>query len=581
MGLIRGEKTNDPLILFCGQLVDILSGRETCRDPSAAITVVGTGSKELLLERATKHLGFTVLECADVLRMTVNGHLDPKRRSQMGQFMTPAPVAKFMASLFADAPDLELRLLDPGAAVGSLTAAFVDNLFYRARRPRRIKVAAYEVEPILSNRLSTIFDECRAAGITCGIEFSGEIYKEDFIRTGCAILRDELLPEPNRLRRFTHVIVNPPYKKIRSESEYRKDLRSVGIETTNLYTAFLAISIKLLSEHGELVAIVPRSFCNGLYFRPFRNLLLGSMAIKHIHVFHSRKQAFKDDDVLQENIIFHAVKGAIPKRVAITASNGPDFDDMTIREVDYCQVVKADDPEHFIHIAAIESDQEVMDRMARFTHTLEDIGIGVSTGPVVDFRLRNFLVDRPEKGTVPLIYTAHFDGNIVRWPREDCRKPNAIRLSDSVRKWLMPNGCYVVTKRFSAKEERRRIVAAIHDETKVPGDLVGFENHLNVFHAHGKGLPSFLAWGLAIYLNTTLVDRYFRIFSGHTQVNATDLRKIPYPSVAVLEVLGRRIGLQFPDQTEVDRIFEEAIVLGGRGKLSARKCLEGSSRIQT
>ena len=533
------------------------------------------------MERATKHLGFSVLECADVLRMTVNGHLDPKRRSQMGQFMTPAPVAKFMASLFADAPELEVRLLDPGAAVGSLTAAFVENMFSKARRPRRIKVAAYEVEPILINRLVTTLDECCAAGKSYGIEFTGEIVKEDFIYAGCAILRDELPPGQKQIRNFTHIIINPPYKKIRSDSEYRKVLRSVGIETANLYTAFLAISIKLLSEHGELVAIVPRSFCNGLYFRPFRNLLLGSMALKHIHVFHSRKQAFKDDDVLQENIIFHAVKGAIPKRVAITASKGPDFDDMTIREVDYCQVVKADDPEHFIHIAAIESDQEVMDRMARFNHTLEDLGIGVSTGPVVDFRLRNFLVDRPEKGTVPLIYTAHFDGNIVRWPREDCRKPNAIRLADSVRKWLMPNGCYVVTKRFSAKEERRRIVAAIHDEKRVPGELVGFENHLNVFHARGKGLPLILAGGLAVFLNSTLVDQYFRIFSGHTQVNATDLRKIPYPSVVELEALGRKIGPQFPNQAEVDRIIEDTIIRGGRGKLSARKCLDGSSRIQT
>lgn len=499
----------------------------------------------------------------------------------MGQFMTPAPVARFMASLFADAPELEIRLLDPGAAVGSLTAAFADNLYSRSRRPRRVKVAAYEMEPMLADRLSTTVDECRAAGIPCGIEFSGEIFKEDFIHTGCSILRDDLLSEPKRLRSFTHVIMNPPYKKIRSDSEYRKDLRSVGIETTNLYAAFLAISIKLLSKYGELVAIVPRSFCNGLYFRPFRKLLLESMVLRHVHVFHSRKQAFKDDDVLQENIIFHAVKGAIPKRVAITASKGPDFDDMTIREVDYGHVVKADDPEHFIHIAAVESDQEVMDRMGRFNHTLGDLGIGVSTGPVVDFRLRNFLVDRPEKGTVPLIYTAHFDGNIVRWPREDCRKPNAIRLADSVRKWLMPNGCYVVTKRFSSKEERRRIVAAIHDEKRVPGELVGFENHLNVFHARGKGLPLILAGGLAVYLNSTLVDQYFRIFSGHTQVNATDLRKIPYPSVAQLEALGRRIGPKFPNQSEVDRIFEETIVLGNRGKLSARKCLDGSSRIHT
>ena len=532
------------------------------------------------MESAMKNSGLRVLEVADALRMTVNGHLDPKRRSQMGQFMTPAPVAKFMASLFADAPKLEIRLLDPGAAVGSLTAAFVDNLFSRAHRPHRIKVAAYEVEPILTNRLATTLDECCAAGTSCGIEFTGEIVKEDFIHAGCAILRGELPSGPKQLRSFTHAIINPPYKKIRSDSEYRKDLRSVGIETANLYAAFLAISIKLLSVHGELVAIVPRSFCNGLYFRPFRKLLLESMALKHVHVFHSRKQAFKDDDVLQENIIFHAVKGASPDRVVITASNGPDFGDMTIREVDYCQVVKVNDPEHFIHVAPIESDQIVMDRMARFSHTLEDLGIGVSTGPVVDFRLRNFLVDRPEEGTVPLIFTAHFDGNIIRWPREDCRKSNAIRLADPVRKWLMPNGCYVVTKRFSAKEERRRIVAAIHDEKKVPGNFVGFENHLNVFHMRGKGLPLILAKGLAVYLNSTLVDRYFRIFSGHTQVNATDLRKIPYPSSMELETLGRGIGSQFPNQEEVDLIFEEILFRGYEGNTSTRKCLDGSSRIQ-
>ena len=121
----------------------------------------------------------------------------------------------------------------------------------------------------------------------------------------------------------------------------------------------------------------------------------------------------------------------------------------------------------------------------------------------------------------------------------------------------MPNGCYVVTKRFSAKEERRRIVAAIHDEKSVPGEYVGFENHLNVFHQRGNGLPLILARGLAAYLNSTLVDQYFRIFSGHTQVNATDLRKLPYPSVAELKALGRRVTSKFPNQEEVDRLFDE------------------------
>ena len=53
--------------------------------------------------------------------------------------------------------------------------------------------------------------------------------------------------------------------------------------------------------------------------------------------------------------------------------------------------------------------------------------------------------------------------------------------------------------------------------------MLGFENHLNVFHQHKHGLPDNLAHGLAAFLNTTAVDEHFRRFNGHTQVNATDL----------------------------------------------------------
>src|SRR5207247_2066266 len=93
------------------------------------------------------------------------------------------------------------------------------------------------------------------------------------------------------------------------------------------------------------------------------------------------------------------------------------------------------------------------------------------------------------------------------------------------------NENYVLTKRFSAKEEKRRIVAAVHDAKRVPGPNVGFENHLNYFHKNGKGLDITLAKGLAAFLNWTLVDSYFRQFNGHTQVNATDLRSLKYPTL--------------------------------------------------
>lgn len=113
----------------------------------------------------------------------------------------------------------------------------------------------------------------------------------------------------------------------------------------------------------------------------------------------------------------------------------------------------------------------------------------------------------------------------------------------------------MLTKRFSSKEERRRVVAAIYDPHRVEAPLVGFENHLNYFHAGGKGLPSKLARGLALYLNSTLFDQYFRLFSGHTQVNATDLRKMRYPMREQLVQLGAHVKDRMPEQREVDEIL--------------------------
>ena len=124
----------------------------------------------------------------------------------------------------------------------------------------------------------------------------------------------------------------------------------------------------------------------------------------------------------------------------------------------------------------------------------------------------------------------------------------------------MPQGTYTLTRRFSSKEERRRIFAAVYDPARITTDRVGFENHLNVFHQQGKGLPPLLARGLALYLNSTLVDQYFRLFNGHTQVNASDLRALPYPGRAELIALGERAAAdKLPPQEIVDEWVNQII----------------------
>jgi len=188
----------------------------------------------------------------------------------------------------------------------------------------------------------------------------------------------------------------------------------------------------------------------------------------------------------------------------------------------------------------------------------------VSTGRVVDFRASDYLRDEHGIDTVPLIYPTHFSGGYVAWPKSGCRKPNALVNADSTHGLMVPSESYVLTKRFSSKEERRRVVAAVYDPSRLPKgiDQVGFENHLNYYHSHGRGLPKALARGLAGFLNSTLVDQYFRQFNGHTQVNAGDLRSMRYPMRLDLEAIGKLIGGAWPQQEQLDAIVDRVVPYG-------------------
>jgi len=500
--------------------------------------------------------GEALLRKVDLFRLNATRRLDENRRGEMGQFLTPAPVARFMASMFRIQAQ-SVQLLDAGAGVGSLSAAFVTEMCRLKKRPRELKITAYEINPVLSEYLRETFEVCRAECERTGIVFTGEVRQENFIEAGASMLREDLFSPPKRTR-ANYAILNPPYRKINSKSRERRLLRSIGVETSNLYTGFLAIVVKLLDQGGQLVAITPRSFCNGPYFKPFRRLFLEIMTLRRVHVFNSRSLAFQDDKVLQENIIFHAVKRAkVREEVAISSNDGPEDKCITVRKMAYDELIRPGDHNFFIRLLTDDLDHHIARRIEDLKHTLKDIGISVSTGRVVDFRAREFLHDRPSKNTAPLIYPGHIERGFVKWPKNVNKKPNAILITPMTEDLLVQGETYVLVKRFTAKEERRRVVAGIYDPGRIQASRVGFENHLNYYHCNRRGLPPNLAKGLAVFLNSTLVDTYFRQFSGHTQVNAADLRSLKYPSREQLEELGSRIGETFPEQAEVDHLIED------------------------
>jgi adenine-specific DNA-methyltransferase len=473
-------------------------------------------------------------------------------KRELGQFFTPPALADFIATFFTRQLP-EWRVIDAGAGGGALTFAIVRRILEQAPLPVSVHLTAYEVDPAAIEQLRDTLETCAQLCSDRGVRFHSELRTQDFIAHTAASLEQGLFTPA--LNTFNAAIVNPPYRKLAVGSPAHVLLRNAGIDVSNLYSGFLALLSRLLETDAELVAIVPRSFCNGPYFREFRQDFLSRMALRRMHVFESRSAAFSNEAVLQENIIVRAERtSAHPSTVEISSSRGDFTDSVRNQVLPWADIVSPADAEAFIRLPATDREHAAKASLAPLSGRLADLGLKASTGKVVDFRAREHLRADAAPGDHPLLYPCHFEAGRLHWPKTGGKKPNGLAVPADRTDLLIPLDYYVVVRRFSSKEERKRIVASLLDPTRLPTDTewVGLENHLNYFHASGRGLPRALAHGLTAYLNWSVVDDYFRHFNGHTQVNATDLRSLPYPSAASLTALGNQFTSGFPSQLELD-----------------------------
>ena len=474
-----------------------------------------------------------------------------EKKASLGQFFTPATTAAFMAGMFRRV-DGACRLLDAGAGIGSLSSAFVERWKSGGFAFDSVQVDAWEID-------SAILPHLRATGAQLehpSLQY--RIHHADFVLRSAERLERSLFSSVRPV--YTHAILNPPYRKLGATSEHRLALRGINLDSGNLYSAFLSLSVEQMEEGGEVVAIVPRSFCNGPYYKVFRAHLLRRASIVGLHLFESRTAAFKDDGVLQENIIIHLLVGVDRLPVNVSVSSDDSFADLRSVTVDADAVVHKGDRDFVIHVPDQSQESSDASRWA-LTSTIKDLGISVSTGPVVDFRLRAHLRDEPEHGTVPLLYSGHFRDGRSTWPDVRGKKPSWIVSNSETERWLYAPGTYCVVRRFSSKEERRRIVSSVLSREEVSTfSAIGFENHLNVFHIARGGVDANLAFGLMCFLNSEGVDVAFRRRSGHTQVNVSDLTAMRYPNAQQLRDLGQwaRTQAKLPPELvdeEVERRF--------------------------
>ena len=463
-----------------------------------------------------------------------------RERKEAGHFGTPLSIADFMAGMFAQRPRPAIRILDPGAGVGTLSAGVCARIL-RENGTCSVYFELWENNPKVEPYLRKTMERCRTALEQAGHRMEYAVRSEDFILGNTR----ESLFDAGPIPSFDWAILNPPYYKVRKDSPQASVMAHVVHGQPNIYVLFMAVAADLLVPGGQMVAITPRSYFNGLYFNRFRKWFFDRLAARRIHVFESRTDAFRDDAVLQENVILLAEKGGDPRGVTLSSSPGRDFHGTTSCVVPYRQVVAPGGAGCIVRVTANQIEHDIVAAMEALPHRLRSLGLEVSTGPVVTFRSTEFLRDERADDTAPLLWMHNVRPFRTHFVRRN-GKPSHIAVREDSKRLLVPAKRYVLLKRFTAKEERRRLVAGVLEATDSYSPWIGLENHLNYLYRTGAELSRSEAMGLAAFFNSGIVDRYFRTISGNTQVNATEVRAMPLPDRQTLLEIGESMEAASP-----------------------------------
>ena len=472
-----------------------------------------------------------------------------RHRKDGGHYLTPSAVARYMADCSAY-PESHVRVLDPGSGTGILAAAACESAA-DSKTVTSLHVDAYETHPLLADlsRLALVHTGKWLAQRGVALTFN--------VRNGDFVLENAVAPRLNGQRhrrmkeatdRYDLIISNPPYLKIGKDDPRAAAWGSVVHGQPNIYALFMAVSAELLSDSGRLVYIVPRSFASGLYFRKFREVFFHRVTPTAVHLFESRRDVFRSQTVLQENMVLTARRRMEEEspgggQILVSHSHGAsDLPHRTSFLVDSSSVLDMESENRELSIPTCPQDLQLVRAVRSWPNTLHSIGLDISTGPVVPFRSTKFLTQAPNgDSAAPLLWMQHVRSMRTTWPLTACDKPQWIDVCPESTKVLVADETYVLLRRFSAKEEKHRLVAAPLLQGALGAAMVGLENHLNYIRGVSRPLEEELAYGLAALFNSTFLDRYFRISSGNTQVSATELRSMPLPTETQIRLMGAEV----------------------------------------
>ncbi|MCF8361679.1 MAG: Eco57I restriction-modification methylase domain-containing protein [Prolixibacteraceae bacterium] len=501
-------------------------------------------------------------EFAEIIGLQYSRSTSEKHKKDNGQFFTSKPIADFMGNL-AVPKSKKISILDPGCGTAILSCSLIEKLV-QLSDITEIELTLFENDENILAKTQKVIDFLVAWLKKRKIHLSYHINQDDFIIENSNVFNKTTLFGTEDIKQYDYIISNPPYFKIQKTDKRAIVAKELVYGQPNIYSLFMGISAKLLKQDGELIFITPRSFAAGNYFKAFRQSFFNEVGISDIHIFESRNKMFKNDNVLQENIIIRATKQLNPEIRITVSESDKGLNNATEQIFEANALIDLKSNDKILYIPSNEKEIRAINVFKKWHNTLNDYNIQISTGPVVAFRCKEFLkTEGAVNGELsPLIWLHNIREMEFVYPLKKGSKQSFIVNSEKTRKVLLKNKNYILLRRFSSKDDKSRLVCCPYYSSYFETKMIGFENHLNYIHRPNSDLSENEILGISALYNSSLFDTFFRTFNGNTQVGATELKQIKMPPLKDIILIGSIIKeYDKPDKIVIDKIVNDVLLV--------------------
>ncbi len=435
----------------------------------------------------------------------------PKALSRkMGQVFTPTAMAKQLVTLLPESGALVRETIgDPGCGTGILSLVLAAHL--TNEQIHIGEALGFETDARLHQDWQQAWDLFREQA---HLPIQDRLL-EDFTAHAEQLLSSGEIPGTEKP---SYITTNPPFIKVAKSHPLSKTLTKHGIPVPNMYAAFVVLACCWLKDDGHLLAVLPRSFASGVYFKAFRHWLgaQAGMSVEHVVLYKSRS-CFKN--VLQENLLIYLKKsGTQSPRVRISVADTP------LAKPEYDLIMPADSiiSDDGWMLPRCGDDIDLINNNRRRAHNLEELGIQMSSGKLELHRLKGSELSKA-------IYARDFDkhGN---WTWAETKKPRTVLVSSRQVLHLPEKGGYIALKRISSNDgdKPQRIFPVWLCRDTVKATSVTLDNHIQYLHKQGKPFDELEGKRLENYLRSEEVQAVVRAVSGTTQINRSDLEKVKF-----------------------------------------------------